>query len=296
MPQNSSRPLLDAALAAAERGWRVFPIRRGGKCPAVRAWERRATTDVTHISRCWTASPFNIGIATGPSKLVVIDLDVPKHGQDLPPAGTPPRVTTGADALSHLASEHGQPFPADTHTVRTAGGGIHLYFAAPQGVELRNTAGALGWKIDTRAAGGCVVGAGSTVNGKPYTRVVDIDPAPLPHWLFDLLRPATLPPQKPVTVTLGSDRRSGYLKAAVNGELAKVANSPAHGHNNALYLAAVALGQLVAGGELSAAEVTEWLVVAALRVGQGDREARRTIASGLKAGARRPRTVARRAA
>ncbi|WP_171166815.1 bifunctional DNA primase/polymerase [Streptomyces sp. I05A-00742] len=296
MPQDSPCPLLDAALATAERGWKIFPIWRTGKRPAVRAWEQRATTDVARIFRCWAASDFNVGIATGPSKLVVIDLDVPKHDQDLPPAGTLHAVTTGADALAKLAADHEQPFPGDTYTVRTASGGTHLYFAAPQDVELRNTVGALGWKIDTRAAGGCVVGAGSVVNGKPYTCVNDVDPAPLPLWLVDLLRPMELPPQEPVTVTLGSDRRSGYLKAAVDGELAKVANSPEHEHNNALYLAAIALGQLVAGGELSGAEVTEWLVTAALRVGQGEREARRTVASGLKTGARRPRTVTRRSA
>lgn len=45
-------------------------------------------------------------------------------------------------------------------------------------------------------------------------------------------------------------------------------------------------------GELSEADVTGWLLTAALQVGQGEREARRTIASGLRAGARRPRTVA----
>lgn len=38
--------------------------------------------------------------------------------------------------------------------------------------------------------------------------------------------------------------------------------------------------------------MTEKLTEAALSVGQGEREARRTIASGLRAGANRPRSVA----
>ncbi|MER7576429.1 hypothetical protein [Streptomyces sp. NPDC126514] len=59
-----------------------------------------------------------------------------------------------------------------------------------------------------------------------------------------------------------------------------------------LFYASVALGQLVAGGELSEADVTGWLLTAALQVGQCEREAERTIASGLRAGARRPRTIA----
>lgn len=66
----------------------------------------------------------------------------------------------------------------------------------------------------------------------------------------------------------------------------------AFGVFNALYIASVALGQLVAGGELSEVDVMGWLLTTALYVGQGECEARRTIASGLRAGARRPRTVA----
>ncbi|MFD7489052.1 hypothetical protein [Streptomyces mirabilis] len=72
----------------------------------------------------------------------------------------------------------------------------------------------------------------------------------------------------------------------------RVTGSGEDQHNNALYIASVALGQLVAGGELAEADVTGWLLTAALQVGQGEREACRTIASGLRAGARRPRTVA----
>ncbi|MER5801644.1 MULTISPECIES: hypothetical protein [unclassified Streptomyces] len=72
----------------------------------------------------------------------------------------------------------------------------------------------------------------------------------------------------------------------------RVTGSGEDQHNNALYIASVALGQLVTGGELSESDVTGWLLTAALQVGQGEREACRTIASGLRAGARRPRTVA----
>ncbi|WP_411576818.1 hypothetical protein [Streptomyces mutabilis] len=74
--------------------------------------------------------------------------------------------------------------------------------------------------------------------------------------------------------------------------MARVTGSGDHQHNHALYIASVALGQLVAGGELDAHEVTEKLTEAALSVGQSEREARRTIASGLRAGANRPRKVA----
>jgi hypothetical protein len=101
-----------------------------------------------------------------------------------------------------------------------------------------------------------------------------------------------LPPQRAVAVSLLDGRAGAYLRAAVDDELARVTASPPHGHNTALYLAAVALGQLVAGGMLSECDVTGWLTAAAEQVGQRPGETARTIASGLRAGARRPRSVA----
>ncbi|MGW7691023.1 bifunctional DNA primase/polymerase [Streptomyces asiaticus] len=293
MPQPARPAQMASALDAAARGWHVFPLIPGDKRPAVRAWEERATTDPERITRCWASGPYNIGIATGPSGLVVLDLDTPKSEQDTPPAEwAAPGIANGEDVLSAVCEQHAQPYPHQTYTVRTGRGGIHLYLSAPAGEEMRNTAGKLGWKVDTRAAGGYVVGAGSVVNGRAYTVVHDAPAAPLPGWLAQLLRPAPLPPQQPVTVPLATDRHGAYLRRAVKDELARVTSSPADGHNNALYLASVALGQLVAGGELAEHDVTEWLAAAAAQVGQSDREARRTIASGLRAGARRPRQVA----
>ncbi|MFE6484087.1 bifunctional DNA primase/polymerase [Streptomyces sp. NPDC057757] len=298
MPYPDGPAQLASALDAASRDWRVFPLTPGAKRPAVRDWEQHATADHDRIIRCWTHAAYNVGIATGPSGLVVIDLDRPKHPDDTPPTEWARHgVTDGADVLAVLCERHGQPFPTDTYTVGTWSGGTHLYFAAPDGEPLRNTAGdsarGLGWKVDTRAVGGLVVGAGSTFNSRPYTVTHNAPVAPLPGWLAELLRPAPLPPQKPVTVALtGHGRRTAFLRAAVNGEVERVTGSGEDQHNNALYIASVALGQLVAGGELPEAEVTGWLLTAALRVGQGEREARRTIASGLRTGARRPRTVA----
>lgn len=296
MPQLARPALPRAAQAAAARGWHVFPLIPGNKRPAIRDWAERATTNPERVARCWAHAPYNIGVATGPSGLVVVDLDMPKSPDDTPPAEWAAHgATTGAEVLAVLCERHGQPYPDDTYTVRTWSGGTHLYFAAPEGEPLRNTTGdngkGLGWKIDTRAVGGLIVAAGSVFHGRPYETVRDAPVAPLPHWLVELLRPAPLPPQKPVTIALASDRRGKWLRAAVNGELERVTASAPKQRNTALYLASVALGQLVAGGELGETEVTEWLASAAIQVGQGEREARRTITSGLRAGAKRPRTV-----
>ncbi|BCJ37585.1 hypothetical protein Athai_50880 [Actinocatenispora thailandica] len=283
---------LNAALAAAQRGWRVFPLVPDAKRPAVRGWEARATTDPDRIRRCWIAGPYGVGVACGPSGLLVVDLDMPKTGEH---TGSP--GATGADVLARLAAQHGQPYPDSTYAVATGSGGRHLYFAAPAGRTWRNTAGRLGALIDTRASGGYVVGAGSTVGGRAYRTVTDTDPAPLPAWLAALLEPPTAPPVSATPVQLDTGRHGGYVAAAIRAEAARVRDEPDN-HNGALYIAACALGQLVAGGALTEDDVRGILSDAfAVHISaeprhHNQREAHNTISSGLKAGAKRPRTVA----
>jgi Bifunctional DNA primase/polymerase, N-terminal len=303
--------MLQAALDAAGRGWHVFPLKPGSKRPAFpdhderycdrldprcrnghTGWEPRATTDERRITRAWTAAPYNVGIATGPARLVVIDLDIPKPNSAPPGEWDRPGIRTGADVLAALAVDAGQPYPGNTYTVSTPSGGTHLYFTAPAGADFRNTAGTLGWLVDTRAGGGYVVAAGSEINGRGYVVEADATAAELPVWLVDRLRPRVLPPPRAVQVTLPDGRAGAYLRSAVEAELARVTTSPANGHNKALYVAAVALGELVAGGGLDERDVIAWLSDAAAQVGQRPGETARTIASGLRTGAQRPRSVA----
>lgn len=313
---NSPTPFLSAALAAARRGWPVFPVRAGNKCPALHGydscphtgicaeshqkWEQRATTDPDRIRAAWSAGAFNIGVATGPAGLVVIDLDQPKGPDDQPPPPwNQPGVTTGEDVFAVLCERAGHRVPYDTHTVITPRGGVHLYYQAPAGVQLRNTGGdtgrGLGWHIDTRAHGGYVLAPGSTVGTGTYRLLDDRDPAPLPGWIVERLRPTPLPPPaRPVPVT--SSRRARYLQAAIDAETDKVTSAPPGQRNAALYAAAVALGQLAAGGALTESDVTDTLLRAAHKhIGIGAysaRQAAQTITSGLRTGANRPRQVA----
>lgn len=317
---NTTGDLLAAALAAAERGWPVFPVAPGGKYPAVpdhRAdrctrrdprcrgghlgWEQRATTDPDRIRRGWARTPFNIGIATGPAGLVVVDLDVPKTADDrAPDEWAQHGVTCGLDVLVLLADTAGHPAPLDAFTVTTPSGGTHLYYTAPPGVVLRNTGGdsgqGLGWKVDTRAHGGYVLAAGSAIAGHPYT-VTDLrDPASLPGWLCDALTPAPPPaPAAPVRLPTSS-RRDRYLAGAVAAEVARVEGATRGHRNEALYVAACALGQLVAGGALGEEYARDTLIHAASAAlaaeAYSPQQLHATIRSGLRAGARRPRAVA----
>ena len=56
----------------ADNGLFVFPLAPGRKVPAVdKDWEAAATTDHRTITRLWRQAPFNIGVATGRSGLLV---------------------------------------------------------------------------------------------------------------------------------------------------------------------------------------------------------------------------------
>jgi hypothetical protein len=281
--------LLALALAYAARGWRVFPIGVGRKSPpAVKDWENRATTDPERITRAWSTAPFNVGIACGPSKLVVIDLDKPKPGQEPPPAYRKPGINDGADVLAMLCDALDQPFPA-TYAVRTASGGLHLYFTAPAGVPLHNTAKRLGWLIDTRANGGYAVAAGSVVNRRPYEVLCECEPEPLPAWLTERLADPTPAPRAAGAATVSTG--PGYAAAALRGELDRVLGAQPGQRNHTLNQAAFALGQLVAGGLLSRALVEDALTLAGQGIGLTTRECAATIRSGLHGGERKPRDL-----
>jgi hypothetical protein len=131
-PGRAQRVLLRTATSIAARGWHVFPCAPGGKHPALQgSWPLLATTDPARIGRWWLRVPYNIGIACGPSGLVVIDTDLPTHGQPHDSARKP--APTGLEELARLCREHGQPFPAGTFTVRTPSGASTCTSRPPDG-------------------------------------------------------------------------------------------------------------------------------------------------------------------
>ncbi|MDA2804467.1 bifunctional DNA primase/polymerase [Nocardiopsis suaedae] len=297
---------VDYPLAAARRGWHVFPLAPGTKNRQLVKWSRTATTDPGTVRTWWARWPdANYGIATGPSGLVVIDLDTPDPGEHPPEPWRRPGITDGADVLAALAEHAGADTGEllGTFTVATASGGTHLYYTAPPGQQLGNTAGdrgrGLGWLIDTRAVGGYVVGPGSTTRTGAYraTSPPGTPVAPLPAWIAEHLKPPPTASADAVLadVATADRRRTAYATAALRGEAAKVARAVCGERNTSLYVAAVSLGQLAAKGLLEPGEITAVLTRAAQAAGaaggapDSPSQIAATIRSGLTKGLQIPR-------
>lgn len=87
-------------------------------------------------------------------------------------------------------------------------------------------------------------------------------------------------------------RTSKFRSALDDGdevEVADVRHTPVGDRNNRLNRAAFCLGMLVAGGELDGLLVEDELLAAAVDAGLSEGEARTSIRSGLRAGAKEPR-------
>ncbi|WP_329559828.1 bifunctional DNA primase/polymerase [Streptomyces uncialis] len=280
--------LLTAALDAAALGWPVIPLRPAGKrpvghpernCPGTGRCtsghltpEQRATTDPGLIRAAWTHRPYNIGVATGPAGLLVVDLDTlkPEDGKDAP---------DGAASFAALCERAGQTAPA-TRRVRTPSGGYHLYFTTPADIRFRSTAGQLARRIDTRGWGGYVVAPGSSTATGAYEVTDPVPPAPLPAWLLGLLKdtPAPAAPLPVVAPVLDGAR---VAVVALTRECAQVSATGEGGRNSALYKSACRVGRFVAWGDIPRHVVEDAFQGAGESVGLPSAECRTTIRSAL---------------
>ncbi|MFC8778854.1 bifunctional DNA primase/polymerase [Streptomyces nigra] len=278
-------PQLASALRAVERGWPVIPLHPGSKRPAGHAEracpgtgrcagghrtpEERATTDPELIRTAWAHRRYNVGIATGPAGLLVVDLDVPKAEEQ---KGAP----DGATSLQALCERAGQVLP-DTYRVRTARGGQHLYFTAPAGVRLRCSVKRLGPNIDTRAWGGYVVAPASTTPDGAYEVAYDAPVAELPDWLTALLTE----PDRPVPVPVSVHDGTRAARVALERECAVIATATDGGRNSTLHRSACKVARFVAWGDIPRHVVEEAIQGAGEATGLPPAECRTTIRSAL---------------
>lgn len=251
-----------AQIYAEKAGWKVHPVRLN-KVAFLNDWPNVASDDVEDVDKMWGNHPgASIGVVCGkPSGIWVLDVDLPD----------------GPKNLSLLEEKYGK-LP-ETLMQQTGSGGFQ-YFWKYNGIDIRNSTSKIAKNLDTRGNGGYVIVAPSPhPSGNFYKWLNKAPILPPPEWLVSLIN-------KPKQT-----RQRTYGQAALSDELARLGTSVAGNRNMTLNEAAFSLGQLVAGGELDYASVEGALLGVAISIGLNEREARKTIESGMRAGGLSPRSV-----
>jgi putative DNA primase/helicase len=268
-----------AALGYAARGWHVFPLKFREKKPATKHGFEDAVLDPAAIEKMWQRTAnLNVGIATEASGLLVIDVDM-----------NPWKQKVGAQTWAILMETHDH---VPTFTVQTWSGGVHYYYAAPEG-GVKSGASLLGRDIDIRSRGGYVVAPPSRVsedgNLGDYVVTEDLPVAPCPQWIIDMLSAEVeVVPHVPLAPAAAQERvlrRMSVLAAELREAPEGVGNVTAA---RVAYMA----GQYVGAGQIDQAEVVGILMDAIADwtfVGDDQMDMTKTIITQVAAGAKNPR-------
>lgn len=165
---------LAAALALAEQGFAVTPLRPGTSEAFVTGWPEKATSDIATLKATWPDNDCNVGIATGRlhrdtgKYLFVLDEDN-KNGKD------------GATSLRLLEAINGE-LP-NTLTVRSPSG-LHRYFLADMPVGSSHSK--IGKGLDIKGWHGQVAAPGSVKASGEYAVERDSPIADASEWLVQL--------------------------------------------------------------------------------------------------------------
>ena len=188
-----------------------------GKHPRTIDGKDSATTDLTTIQEWWKRWPkANVGIRTGEcSGIVVLDVD----------------GDAGKASLQALLATHGAiPATLRTLTGRASGDGkrkgCHYFFKMPESVQLRNSTGVLGPRLDIRGEGGYVVAAPSKHHsGLLYQWLKkDLPLADVPDWMLAALtKPKLALDSKRLTPESGTPEESAFAEGGRNAGLTSLA-------------------------------------------------------------------------
>lgn len=287
------------AMAAQQRGFHIFPVAANGKVPHtlssyrdmegnLHGWGETATNDLSRIMHFWAnVDPYaNIGIACKPSQLLVVDLDQAKEDWNLNGtdwaylhAAYGPRVS-GEDLLDEMRFKLGDGVEfdyADTYTVRTGSGGLHLYYQWPAHWPKISQASPVKGVVDVRGNGGqwggYVLGEGSVTAAGEYAVEENRQITLPPTWIRKLVaeKPARPKVHRPFDI-----RQPGAISHS--GLVDSVRNAAEGNRNNSLVWAARTMCE-------EGAQVDEALKVlgdAAMSAGLGAVETERTIQSAYR--------------
>lgn len=279
-----SAPIYERAKALAGKGVTVIPLR--GKIPAIKEWQAQRGTTLEQIDG-WqrTGVLENIGIVCGEASgnLVVLDFD-------------------GMEGYKAFVARFYDV--ADTHTVATgSGNGMHVYYRVKVLPKSSGVLNVPGGHMEVKANGRQVVAPPSVHpdtgalyhirNAKPVRDIDDIEP--ILEWVATFnQKPATPAPQReaPPALPTGAQR---YAQAALTKQAADLATAQDGNRNNLLNTSALVMGQLVAAGYLTRAEVESALYNACVSNGYIASDSKgafdATFESGFSDGLTQPRYV-----
>lgn len=238
--------LLTALVYAQQFGWHIFPVwwikendqcacpsasrtrrktpdgrcDKPGKHPITPNGFKDATADAAQIKSWWGKNPHaNIGVATGASRLVLVDADRHHSGVD------------GVDELHHLERKYGE-LPEGPIAL-TGGGGEHRLFRRPVGADFKLHPWPLAPGVDTRADGGYFIAPPSRhASGRTYEWDAAHDPTDTtvpecPGWIIQKLRaPKKRPPAAGGSVMTGFlalvFKHAGWLERVIDDQRAVV--------------------------------------------------------------------------
>jgi hypothetical protein len=190
---------LQAALAWAARGFPVFPLAPNEKIPLHDDWPSVATTDPDVIRSMWTDPVLRVerdyNIGTKCNDIVVVDVDV-KDGKD------------GHNEYMQLGGTY------ETLVVQTTSGGFHCYFEGPDSANI-----SISSAVDIRSHNGFAVAPGSTIDGKEYRVIKDVQPAWVPYGVEKRLQP-------PYTRTAGGSTEAIDSPASVAAGIRFLESAP----------------------------------------------------------------------
>ncbi|WP_336968306.1 bifunctional DNA primase/polymerase [Brevundimonas aurantiaca] len=278
-------PTMEAAVRLAERGIAVFPLRPRTKQPYGRTvglhmasadvrtarerWAGRWMLPLQPIEKLreknpgksddWLLQPVkaqpsaNVAVATGaPAGFWVLDEDGPE----------------ASAWIAAREAEHG-PLP-ETVEQQTARGRhrCFLWNDEAAAADISNRSQLSGAPLDVRGEGGYIVVAPSIHPGdakkgvppgfvyrwRPGHAPWEMDFAPAPAWLIDLVKPKEAPVQVEVRPHVRVEgRASAYGEAALDRAVATIQAARVGSRDSTLYSASCSIGRLVAGGEIDEA-------------------------------------------
>jgi putative DNA primase/helicase len=276
MSNNSSHPMSVELEKALARGWAMTTAKE--KQPIRKGWSQENPLSLDELLK----HSGNFALRTGDvSGVLVVDIDF-----------------KGGDAV-----EWPEDLPA-TVAVETGGGGLHLYFSMPQGVDIGNKVKLDGvikstkWSVDIRGNGGCVIYVGSVhpETGAIYKWMEGYSPdevklAELPQQWVERLTKKPEPPRPSSSNSLPVEGRSRYASRALERAVQNVATCPHGARNDTLNREAFAVAGLIDTGDLPESEVCARLEEAGIESGQHPAAVRATLKQAIPKGRAKPRAI-----